>query len=37
VAEALSRRGRVDVLVNNADTFTDHLPLGDPKIGALPD
>ncbi len=32
VAEALSRFGRVDVLVNNAHTFTDHLPLEDPRM-----
>lgn len=32
VAEAASRWGRVDVLVNNAHTFTDYLPLDDPKM-----
>ncbi|PLK26729.1 SDR family NAD(P)-dependent oxidoreductase [Novosphingobium sp. TH158] len=32
VSEALSRWGRVDVLVNNAHTFTDYLPLDDPKM-----
>lgn len=32
VDEALSRWGRVDVLVNNAHTFTDYLPLDDPKM-----
>lgn len=29
---ALSKWGRVDVLVNNAHTFTDYLPLEDPKM-----
>jgi len=29
---ALSKWGRVDVLVNNAHTFTDFLPLEDPKM-----
>lgn len=32
VARALSEWGRVDVLVNNAHTFTDYLPIDDPKI-----
>ncbi|MBW8785551.1 MAG: SDR family NAD(P)-dependent oxidoreductase, partial [Novosphingobium sp.] len=32
VAEALSRWGRVDILVNNAHTFTDYLPIEDPKM-----
>jgi NAD(P)-dependent dehydrogenase (short-subunit alcohol dehydrogenase family) len=32
VGEALSRWGRVDILVNNAHTFTDFLPLEDPKM-----
>jgi NAD(P)-dependent dehydrogenase (short-subunit alcohol dehydrogenase family) len=32
VAEAISRWGRVDVLVNNAHTFTDYLPIEDPKM-----
>jgi len=32
VAEAVSAWGRVDVLVNNAHTFTDYLPLEDPKM-----
>jgi NAD(P)-dependent dehydrogenase (short-subunit alcohol dehydrogenase family) len=32
VSEALSAWGRVDVLVNNAHTFTDYLPLEDPKM-----
>jgi NAD(P)-dependent dehydrogenase (short-subunit alcohol dehydrogenase family) len=29
---ALSHWGRVDVLVNNAHTFTDYLPIDDPKM-----
>lgn len=29
---ALKKWGRVDVLVNNAHTFTDYLPLTDPKM-----
>jgi NAD(P)-dependent dehydrogenase (short-subunit alcohol dehydrogenase family) len=32
VSEALSRWGRIDVLVNNAHTFTDYLPLDDPRM-----
>jgi NAD(P)-dependent dehydrogenase (short-subunit alcohol dehydrogenase family) len=32
VNEATSRWGRVDVLVNNAHTFTDYLALEDPKM-----
>lgn len=32
VGEAISRWGRVDVLVNNAHTFTDFLPIEDPKM-----
>lgn len=32
VAAAISRWGRVDILVNNAHTFTDYLPLEDPKM-----
>jgi NAD(P)-dependent dehydrogenase (short-subunit alcohol dehydrogenase family) len=32
VAEAISRWGRVDVLVNNAHTFTDYLPIEDSKM-----
>ena len=32
VGEAISAWGRVDVLVNNAHTFTDYLPLEDPKM-----
>lgn len=32
VAEAMSRWGRVDILVNNAHTFTDFLPLDDPRM-----
>lgn len=32
VALALEKWGRVDVLVNNAHTFTDYLPLTDPRM-----
>ena len=32
VARAISNWGRVDVLVNNAHTFTDYLSLDDPKM-----
>jgi NAD(P)-dependent dehydrogenase (short-subunit alcohol dehydrogenase family) len=32
VGEAMSTWGRVDVLVNNAHTFTDYLPIEDPKL-----
>jgi NAD(P)-dependent dehydrogenase (short-subunit alcohol dehydrogenase family) len=32
VGEAVSRWGRVDVLVNNAHTFTDYLAIEDPKM-----
>lgn len=32
VDAAISRWGRVDVLVNNAHSFTDYLPLDDPKM-----
>ena len=32
VALAIAKWGRVDVLVNNAHTFTDYLPLADPKM-----
>lgn len=32
VAFALQHWGRVDVLVNNAHTFTDYLPLDDPRM-----
>ncbi|CAN7545744.1 SDR family oxidoreductase [Phenylobacterium sp. LjRoot219] len=32
VADAIAAWGRVDVLVNNAHTFTDYLPLEDPKM-----
>ena len=32
VDRALSEWGRVDVLVNNAHTFTDYLPVADPKM-----
>jgi NAD(P)-dependent dehydrogenase (short-subunit alcohol dehydrogenase family) len=32
VSEAIACWGRVDVLVNNAHTFTDYLPIEDPKL-----
>jgi NAD(P)-dependent dehydrogenase (short-subunit alcohol dehydrogenase family) len=32
VAEAITTWGRVDVLVNNAHTFTDYMSLEDPKL-----
>jgi len=32
VARAVSAFGRIDVLVNNAHTFTDYLPLEDPHM-----
>jgi NAD(P)-dependent dehydrogenase (short-subunit alcohol dehydrogenase family) len=32
VSAAASRWGRIDVLVNNAHTFTDFLPIEDPKM-----
>ncbi|MEZ5742481.1 MAG: SDR family oxidoreductase [Sphingomonadaceae bacterium] len=32
VARAISEWGRVDALVNNAHSFTDYLPLSDPKM-----
>jgi NAD(P)-dependent dehydrogenase (short-subunit alcohol dehydrogenase family) len=32
VSLAISKWGRVDVLVNNAHTFTDHLPIESPKM-----
>ena len=32
VARAIAEWGRVDVLVNNAHTFTDYLPVADPKM-----
>jgi len=32
VQKVLSEWGRVDVLVNNAHSFTDFLPLSDPKM-----
>jgi NAD(P)-dependent dehydrogenase (short-subunit alcohol dehydrogenase family) len=32
VGVAISRWGRIDVLVNNAHTFTDYLPVEDPKM-----
>ncbi len=34
VARAIADWGRVDILVNNAHTFTDYLPLEDPKMEA---
>jgi len=32
IAEAIGNWGRVDVLVNNAHSFTDYLPLEDPRM-----
>lgn len=32
VARAIDDWGRVDILVNNAHTFTDYLPIEDPKM-----
>jgi NAD(P)-dependent dehydrogenase (short-subunit alcohol dehydrogenase family) len=32
VREAVATWGRIDVLVNNAHTFTDHLPIEDPRM-----
>jgi NAD(P)-dependent dehydrogenase (short-subunit alcohol dehydrogenase family) len=32
VSEAIARWGKVDILVNNAHTFTDYLPIEDPKM-----
>lgn len=32
IDRAISEWGRVDVLVNNAHTFTDYLPLADPQM-----
>jgi len=32
VEKAISEWGRVDILVNNAHTFTDYLPIDDPKM-----
>jgi NAD(P)-dependent dehydrogenase (short-subunit alcohol dehydrogenase family) len=32
VGQAISKWGRIDVLVNNAHTFTDYLPIEDPKM-----
>jgi NAD(P)-dependent dehydrogenase (short-subunit alcohol dehydrogenase family) len=32
VERAIAEWGRVDVLVNNAHTFTDYLPIEDPKM-----
>jgi NAD(P)-dependent dehydrogenase (short-subunit alcohol dehydrogenase family) len=34
VAKAIADWGRVDILVNNAHTFTDFLPIEDPKMEA---
>jgi NAD(P)-dependent dehydrogenase (short-subunit alcohol dehydrogenase family) len=34
VAKAIADWGRVDILVNNAHTFTDYLPIEDPKMEA---
>jgi NAD(P)-dependent dehydrogenase (short-subunit alcohol dehydrogenase family) len=34
VARAIADWGRVDILVNNAHTFTDYLPIEDPKMEA---
>lgn len=34
VNRAISDWGRVDILVNNAHTFTDYLPIEDPKMEA---
>jgi NAD(P)-dependent dehydrogenase (short-subunit alcohol dehydrogenase family) len=34
VAKAMADWGRVDILVNNAHTFTDYLPIEDPKMEA---
>lgn len=32
IARAIAEWGRIDVLVNNAHTFTDYLPLEDPRM-----
>lgn len=32
VSEAMSKWGRIDVLVNNAHTFTDYMALENPKL-----
>lgn len=32
VARVIGEWGRIDALVNNAHTFTDHLPISDPKM-----
>ena len=32
VDEAISAWGRIDILVNNAHTFTDYLPVENPKL-----
>jgi NAD(P)-dependent dehydrogenase (short-subunit alcohol dehydrogenase family) len=34
VAKAVGDWGRVDILVNNAHTFTDYLPVEDPRMEA---
>ena len=34
VNKAMADWGRVDILVNNAHTFTDYLPIEDPKMEA---
>ena len=34
VSKAIADWGRVDILVNNAHTFTDYLPIEDPKMEA---
>ncbi len=34
VKKAINGWGRIDVLVNNAHTFTDYLPIEDPKMEA---
>ena len=34
VDKAIADWGRVDILVNNAHTFTDYLPIEDPKMEA---
>ena len=34
VGKAITDWGRVDILVNNAHTFTDYLPIEDPKMEA---
>jgi len=34
VGKAIADWGRIDILVNNAHTFTDYLPIEDPKMEA---